>query len=128
MIALVQKLRGVRNRAASRVGEGEGFEAGGWGVTEAAFALADLHDAWRHCPALRPAHRRLLDALPAAYPSAMSRDEPAAAAGVSPNSSSFANDVSRLSSLGIVENPTAGQVRAGSCCFRRGVDVISLAA
>jgi hypothetical protein len=47
---------------------------------EAAFALADLHDTRRHRPALRPAHRRPLDALPAAYPSAMSRDELAATA------------------------------------------------
>jgi hypothetical protein len=44
----------------------------------------------------------------------MSRDEPAAAAGVSPNSSRFANDVSRLSSLGLAEYPVAGETGASS--------------
>jgi hypothetical protein len=51
----------------------------------------------------------------------MSRDELAAAVGVSAASSSFANDVSRLSSIGLARYPQAGRVAAGPLLFPDGL-------
>lgn len=75
--------------------------------------LEEVQNAWRRCPALRPAHIRLLDVLIEHFPDAVSREQLAEAAGVSPNSSSFSNDVSRLSSMGLATYPDRGMVAAG---------------
>ena len=83
--------------------------------------LNSLHEAWRKCPALRPAHLKLLDALIAQHPDDLSRDELAEAAGVSPASSSFANDVSRLSALKLARYPVKGRVGAGPLLFPEGL-------
>jgi uncharacterized protein len=79
--------------------------------------LADLHEAWRNCPALRPAHVRLLDLVIDAYPDDLSREDLAERAGVSPASSSFKNDVSRLSSFGLIEYPESGRVVGSELLF-----------
>lgn len=84
-------------------------------------SLAALHEAWRRCSMFRPAHIRLLDALIRRHPHSLTRDHLAAAAGVSPSSSSFKNDVSRLSSLGVAEYPGNGEVRATRLLFPEGV-------
>ncbi|MCC7419825.1 MAG: DUF87 domain-containing protein [Planctomycetaceae bacterium] len=80
-------------------------------------SISDLHASWRRSPALRPAHIRLLDAVINAHPSELSREELAGAAGVSPGSSSFANDVSRLSGLGLIRYPSPGRVAATELLF-----------
>ncbi|HEX8325702.1 MAG TPA: DUF87 domain-containing protein [Tepidisphaeraceae bacterium] len=83
--------------------------------------LADLQQAWKNCPALRPAHVRLLEAVIARYPEPMTRAELAAAAGVSAQSSSFGNDVSRLSTMGLIRYPSPGVVVGGELLFPEGL-------
>lgn len=84
-------------------------------------SLRSLHAAWRRCPAFDPAHVRILDAVIAQYPEAMTREDLAVAAEASPTSSSFSNNVSRLSSLGLVEYPQKGLVKATSLLFPEGL-------
>lgn len=90
-------------------------------VPEEAPTLEDVHQAWRDCPAFQPAHVKLLDAVIEAYPGAVTRDELAQAAQVSVNSSSFTNNVSRLSSMGLVEYPDKGHVQATELLFPKGL-------
>lgn len=80
-------------------------------------SIDELHRAWRICPALRPAHVRILDVVIDLFPADISREELAEATGVSPNSSSFKNDVSRLSSMGLIEYPQNGRVQASELLF-----------
>ncbi len=79
--------------------------------------IATLHQMWRECPAFSPAHVRLLDALIASYPHPLTRDELAVAAKTSVTSSSFMNNVSRLSSIGVAEYPEKGMVKATTLLF-----------
>lgn len=88
---------------------------------EQALSLADYHQAWRDCPALRRAHVRLLDVVIDQHPGAISRDDLAEFAGVSPASSSFRNDVSRLSSFGLIRYPEQGYVAATELLFPVGL-------
>ena len=83
--------------------------------------VTEIHDAWRRCPAFRPAHVRILDVLIERYPRPVSREDLADAVGLSPNSSSFQNDVSRLSSLGVAEYPAPGMVTATALLFPEGL-------
>ena len=83
--------------------------------------LDDLHNAWRACPALRPAHVKLINILIDAYPHDLSRDTLAEQAGVSSGSSSFKNDVSRLSAMELAMYPTTGRVKAGRLLFPEGM-------
>jgi hypothetical protein len=62
-----------------------------------------------------------IDAVIATHPGELTRDELAAAAGVSAASSSFSKHVSRLSSLGLVKYPGAGRVAAGPLLFPEGL-------
>jgi hypothetical protein len=66
---------------------------------------------------VKPAKAKLLDALIAAYPNALSRDELADAVGESPRSSGFEKKISTLSSLGLVHYPEAKHVAAQPVLF-----------
>ena len=66
---------------------------------------------------LMPAHMRILRVIAAAYPAPLTRVAIAAEAGASPTSSSFNNNLSRLSSLGLVNYPASGYVRAADLLF-----------
>jgi hypothetical protein len=83
-------------------------------------SLEEYHNAWRDCPALRPAHVRLLDVVIDHHPIAISREDLAEFAGVSPQSSSFRNDVSRRSSFGLIRYPQQGLVAATELLFPAG--------
>lgn len=86
--------------------------------------IKQLHESWRRCPAFAPAHVRILDAVIAQWPDDLSREELAEAVDVSPASSSFANNVSRLSSLGLIKYPGPGRVEANpELLFPEGVPV-----
>ena len=89
---------------------------------EAPPSLSDLHRAWRECPALRPAHVKLLDAVITQYPDSMTREELAEAVGVSAKSSSFGNDVSRLSAMRLIRYPAPGVVQGGPLLFPNGLE------
>ncbi len=72
----------------------------------------------------RPAHQRILNAI--AWLAAMGMDSPArgivaAVAGVSPKSSSFLNDLGRLSTMELARYPSPGRVAAGPMLFPAGV-------
>lgn len=69
---------------------------------------------------LTPALRRMLDVAVAAYPSAVSIMDLAAQAGASPSSSAFANNRGRLRSLGLIDYPSNGYVRAAALLFPGG--------
>lgn len=66
---------------------------------------------------LAPARMRVLEAVLTAYPEAAARDDIAVTAGVSPASSGFRNNLSGLSSLGLVTYPASGLVRAADLLF-----------
>ncbi|MEM1213433.1 MAG: helicase HerA-like domain-containing protein [Planctomycetota bacterium] len=87
---------------------------------DAPLTLADYHRAWLSSPALKPAHARLLQAV--IDRGELSREDLAAAAGVSPSSSSFANNVSRLSSLGLIRYPSQGHVAPTDLLYPEGLE------
>lgn len=80
---------------------------------------AEVHEAWRNCPALDPVHVKILNAVIAAYPQDLSREELAGKVEASPTSSSYGNNLGRLSSLGIVKYPKPGRVVATELLFPR---------
>lgn len=69
---------------------------------------------------LVPAVRRMLDAAVAAYPDSLSIDALAAQIEQSSKSSSFSNNRGRLRSLGLIDYPSAGTVRAADLLFPEG--------
>jgi hypothetical protein len=98
------------------------------GLTEEGRAIAHAPDATLTDDAL---HRRVLDRLPGpeqrllaplleAYPEAMSKESLAEAAGYTAGSGGFNNPCGRLRSLGLVEYPSGGQVRAADVLFPVG--------
>lgn len=84
--------------------------------------LAQLHDAWVQSKALSNPHRQILQALLEIYPREIDRESLAERLGVSARSSSYANNISRLSSLGLLTYPRQGVVRAnGELLFPAGL-------
>lgn len=84
--------------------------------------LDALHQAWRDSPPFQPAHVRILDAIIQLGPQdELSRQELAERAGASVKSSAFENNVSRLSSLGLLRYPRPGFVRASELLFPPGL-------
>ncbi|MEM9790851.1 MAG: hypothetical protein AAF842_10665 [Planctomycetota bacterium] len=85
--------------------------------------LAALHEAWRNCPALQPAHVRLLNAVIEMWPDDISREDLAASVepSTTTSSSSFQNNVSRLTSLGLIDKPRRNHVRATTLLFPEGL-------
>lgn len=66
---------------------------------------------------LPPAQIRILEATSEFYPDPLGKDELAARVGASPTSSSFANNLGRLRTLGFITYPNTGSVRAGESLF-----------
>jgi hypothetical protein len=66
---------------------------------------------------LTPALNRIVTALVEQYPDPLSREETAQRAATTPDSSAFANNVSRLRTLGIIEYPAKGALRASDLLF-----------
>lgn len=101
-------------------------ETGRLALTAAGRARADASDAPRTAAELQArvlsilggAHERLLRPLLTAYPEAISRADLAAAAGYGNlTSKGFANAIGRLRSLGFIEYPSTGTVRARGILF-----------
>jgi predicted transcriptional regulator len=98
---------------------------GATSLTEAGRAEADgslapttveeLHAAVRSL--VPPAKWRILERLIEAYPESLAKEELAELAGASAASSAYANNVSSLRSLGLIEYPSPGRVRARSILF-----------
>lgn len=75
----------------------------------------ELHDAIR--AKLPPAKWKILDALIAAYPDAVSKDALAEQLGVSPASGGYFNNLGSLRSLGLIDYPRPGTVAAKPVLF-----------
>lgn len=67
-----------------------------------------------------PARWRILAPLVEAYPSPISREQLADAAGASPNSSGYANNLGALRSLGLLDYSQPGQIVASDLLFLGG--------
>ena len=66
---------------------------------------------------LEPRHNRILRALAGMYPAPLRRAELAGIVGASAISSSFSNDLSKLKTLGLIEYPGPGMLRAADALF-----------
>lgn len=78
-------------------------------------SLAELHESWyRILP--RPQAEILAHTL-RAYPASISKEDLAHAAGASPTSSAYSNNLGRLRTLGAIAYPASGQVRASDLMF-----------
>jgi len=66
---------------------------------------------------LVPAQRRMLEVAVAHYPNSIASDHLAEASGASATSSAFTNNRGRLRSLGLIEYPSSGFVRAADLLF-----------
>jgi len=75
----------------------------------------ELHDAIR--AKLPPAKWRILEALIAAYPKPVSKDNLAEQIGVSATSGGYFNNLGSLRSLGLVDYPQPGAVAAQPVLF-----------
>lgn len=79
-------------------------------LPDSILSLEDLHEAWRRCGALRPAHIRIIDVVIENYPEPLTREQLADECGASIHSSSYSNDLGRLRSFGLIDYPAKGQV------------------
>lgn len=90
-------------------GRAQAAEVKGLLTHEALFAAIRGH--------LAPAQARVLSVVCDSYPHARPRTEVADSAGASASSSSFSNNLGRLSSLGLITYPGPGKVRAADFLF-----------
>lgn len=85
--------------------------------------VEELHESWyRILP--RP-QAAILRALIDIYPEAMRKDDLAAQVDVSPTSGGYFNNLGRLRTLGAVEYPSPGMVRAADILWPEGVAALS---
>jgi hypothetical protein len=80
---------------------------------------AQLHEAW--CAKLPAPQARILRVLVQHYPAALDREALASAAGQSPTSSGYANNLGALRSLGVLDYPSRGTVAATPLLFPDGI-------
>jgi len=83
--------------------------------TEPIHSLDELHQAWQR--KLSAPQWRILQALIAVYPKAVSRGWLADESGQSASSSGFANNLGTLRSLGLLDYPASGMVAATELLF-----------
>ncbi len=81
--------------------------------------LQDLHSAWMEV--LDGPHQRLLQVLIDIYPESISSDELAERSGYSPGTGHFNNIRGKLRTLGAIEYPHPGSVRASDLLFPEGL-------
>jgi hypothetical protein len=77
--------------------------------------LHDLHNAWLGI--VTAPQEKILRALIAAYPQALAKDELAARIEARATSGAFKNNLGRLRTLGAIEYPKQGFVRAKDVLF-----------
>lgn len=81
--------------------------------------LADVHQAWLNI--VTAPRAKILQALIAAYPDDMSKLDLAPQIGVSSESGGYKNNLSGLRTLGAIDYPTPGRVRATDLLFPEGL-------
>lgn len=86
---------------------------------ESLSTLAQLHDAW--CSYLSAPQERIVRALLAIYPDALTRADLAEVAEQSANSGGYSNNLGALRTLGLVDYPRSGHVAATGLLFPAGL-------
>jgi hypothetical protein len=77
--------------------------------------VEDLHDAWLSI--VTGPQQRILREVIAEYPNPLPKSELAQRIDVSPDSGSYANNLGRLRTLGAIDYPRPGYVKAMSVLF-----------
>ena len=77
--------------------------------------LSDLHQAWLEI--ITGPQARILREVVAIYPQPIAKEELAKRIAVSPESGSYANNLGRLRTLGVIDYPRRGYVRAKDVLF-----------
>jgi hypothetical protein len=78
-------------------------------------SVNDLHRAWLGL--VTGPQARILERAIGAYPDGISKEDLALAVDVSATSGSFANNLGRLRTLGVIDYPSRGMVRAHDLLF-----------
>jgi hypothetical protein len=78
-------------------------------------SVDDLHRAWLGL--VTGPQARILEQTIKAYPDAISKEDLAQAVDVSAGSGSYANNLGRLRTLGVIDYPSRGMVRAHDVLF-----------
>ena len=79
--------------------------------------LSDLHQAWLEI--VTGPQARILREVMSTYPQAIAKEDLAKCIAVSPESGSYANNLGRLRTLGVIDYPKRGYVRAKDVLFPR---------
>jgi hypothetical protein len=82
-------------------------------------SIQDLHDSW--CNIVPGSQARILRALIDIYPDDISKDDLAEIVEVSNRSGGYFNNLGRLRTLGAIEYPSKGRVRASDLLFPEGM-------
>ncbi len=88
-------------------------------LPDAKLTLTDLHQAWLGI--VTNPQQKILQEVIAAYPGDLSKADLAERIGVSPSSGAFANNLGRLRTLGAIDYPRPGSVRAETVLFPEAV-------
>ena len=89
------------------------------GPVEPITGVAELHESW--CRILPRAQSAILRALIEMYPEAVQKDDLAVQLGVSPTSGGYFNNLGRLRTLGAIEYPGRGMVKAADILWPEGL-------
>jgi len=89
------------------------------GPVEPITGVAELHESWYRI--LPRAQSAILRALIEMYPEAAQKDDLAVQLGVSPTSGGYFNNLGRLRTLGAIEYPGRGMVRAAEILWPAGL-------
>jgi hypothetical protein len=89
------------------------------GPVEPITGVAELHESWYRI--LPRAQSAILRALIEMYPEAAQKDDLAVQLGVSPTSGGYFNNLGRLRTLGAIEYPSRGMVRAAEILWPVGL-------
>ncbi len=84
-------------------------------------SIEDLHQSWLAI-IKNSSQKRILASLINIYPDSISREELAARNAFSPGSGGFNNNLSKLKTLGAIDYPARGMVRASDLLFPKGLE------
>jgi hypothetical protein len=86
---------------------------------EAPPSLEELHELWYK--KLSRTQASVLRLIILAYPESIARQAIASALGIQDDTGSFSNNLSKLRTLGLIEDPAKGMVRATDVLFPKGL-------
>jgi Mn-dependent DtxR family transcriptional regulator len=92
---------------------------GGARTPDAPPSLEELHELWYK--KLSRTQASVLRLIIVAYPESIARQAIASALGIQDDTGSFSNNLSKLRTLGLIEDPAKGMVRATDVLFPKGL-------